>query len=73
MVYFAINYNALVGKDCSCFPLVKRTVGPMFFIVDALFLIGAVLAGLWARRPSGLREAIVVLAAVCVSRVYRSA
>ena len=66
MVYFAINYTALVGKDCSCFPLVKRTVGPMFFIVDGLFLIGAALAGLWARRPSGLREAFIILAAVCV-------
>jgi uncharacterized membrane protein YphA (DoxX/SURF4 family) len=66
MLYFAINYNALVGKDCSCFPLVKRTVGPMFFVVDTLFLIGAVLAGLWARRASGLREALVILAAVCV-------
>jgi len=66
MVYFAINYNALVGKDCSCFPLVKRTVGPMFFVVDTLFLIGALLAGLWARRASGLREAFIILAAVCV-------
>jgi uncharacterized membrane protein YphA (DoxX/SURF4 family) len=66
MVYFAVNYNALVGKDCSCFPLVKRTVGPMFFVVDALFLIGAVLAGWWARRASGVREALIVLAAICV-------
>ena len=66
MVYFAINYNALVGKDCSCFPLVKRTVGPMFFVVDALLLAGAVLAGLWARRVSGLREALIILAAVGV-------
>jgi uncharacterized membrane protein YphA (DoxX/SURF4 family) len=66
MLYFAINYNALVGKDCSCFPLVKRTIGPTFFVVDALFLIGAVLAGLWARRASGLREAFIVLAAICV-------
>jgi len=66
MLYFAINYNTLVGKDCSCFPIVKRTVGPMFFIVDTLFLIGAILAGWWARRASGVREAIVILAAVCV-------
>ncbi|MGA2185326.1 MAG: MauE/DoxX family redox-associated membrane protein [Bryobacteraceae bacterium] len=66
MVYFAINYNALVGKDCSCFPLVKRTVGPMFFVVDALLLAAAVLAGWWARRASGVREALIILAAVCV-------
>jgi uncharacterized membrane protein YphA (DoxX/SURF4 family) len=66
MLYFAINYNALVGKDCSCFPLVKRTVGPMFFVVDGLFLIGAVLAGWWARRASGVREALIILAAIGV-------
>jgi uncharacterized membrane protein YphA (DoxX/SURF4 family) len=66
MLYFAINYTALVGKDCSCFPLVKRTVGPMFFIVDTLFLIGALLAGLWARRARGVREALIILAAICV-------
>jgi uncharacterized membrane protein YphA (DoxX/SURF4 family) len=66
MVYFAVNYTALVGKDCSCFPLVKRTVGPMFFVVDMLFLIGAALAGLWARRASGIREALIIFAAVCV-------
>ena len=66
MLYFAINYNALVGKDCSCFPLVKRTVGPMFFVVDTLFLIGAVLAGLWARRAAGVREALIIFAAICV-------
>jgi uncharacterized membrane protein YphA (DoxX/SURF4 family) len=66
MLYFAINYNALAGKDCSCFPLVKRTVGPMFFVVDTLFLIGAVLAGWWARRASGVREALIILAAIGV-------
>src|SRR5215475_1879366 len=31
MIYIGINYNALVGRDCSCFPWVKRAVGPMFF------------------------------------------
>ena len=66
MLYFAINYNTLVGKDCGCFPLVKRTVSPMFFVVDTLFLIGAILAGLWSRRASGLREALIVFAAICV-------
>src|SRR5579884_3398014 len=27
IAYFAAKYNVLAGKDCSCFPLVKRTVG----------------------------------------------
>ncbi len=25
MVYIGIRYNALIGRDCSCFPWVKRT------------------------------------------------
>ena len=28
MIYIGINYGKLVGKECSCFPWVKRTVGP---------------------------------------------
>jgi hypothetical protein len=66
MLYFAVNYGALAGKDCSCFPIVKRTVGPGFFIGDSIMLVCAILAGLWARRPSGLRGALLVLAAICV-------
>src|SRR5712691_2086672 len=26
MIYVGVNYPKLVGKDCSCFPWVKRTV-----------------------------------------------
>ena len=49
MVYIGANYGALVGKDCSCFPLVKRAVGPAFFLEDGAMLLMAVLAGMWAR------------------------
>jgi uncharacterized membrane protein YphA (DoxX/SURF4 family) len=28
LIYFAFNYSALRGADCSCFPWVKRVVGP---------------------------------------------
>ena len=28
--YIGAKYNILVGKDCSCFPLVKRAIGPGF-------------------------------------------
>src|SRR5580658_4174439 len=27
LLYFALNYSALRGADCSCFPWVKRVVG----------------------------------------------
>lgn len=49
MGYIGIHYTQLIGKDCSCFPWVKRTVGPGFFEGDAAFLLAAILAGLWAK------------------------
>lgn len=49
MGYIGIHYTQLIGKDCSCFPWVKRTVGPGFFLGDGAFLLAAVLAGIWAK------------------------
>jgi hypothetical protein len=66
MIYIGANYGALVGKDCSCFPLVKRTVGPAFFVGDGAMLVMAVLAGMWARASASLRGALVILGAVVV-------
>src|SRR5580704_1214123 len=67
MIYIGIHYNALLGKDCSCFPWVKRTVGPMFFVGDGAFLAAALLAGLWAQPVSGKkRTAAVMLGVVAV-------
>src|SRR5580658_2646438 len=66
MVYIGANYGTLVGKDCTCFPLVKRAVNPAFFLEDGSFLLMAVLAGLWARTSESLRGALVILGAVVV-------
>ena len=66
MIYIGINYSALLGKECSCFPWVKRTVGPGFFEGDALMLVAALIAGWWSRPSSGFRGAAIVLAAVAV-------
>jgi hypothetical protein len=67
MVYIGIHYHALLGKDCSCFPWIKRSVGPMFFVGDGAFLASALLAGLWAQPASGkLRTAAVILGVVAV-------
>jgi hypothetical protein len=66
MIYIAANYDALRGAECSCFPWVKRAVGPMFFAVDAAMLLLAVLAGLWTKRSENLRNASLVLGAVVV-------
>ncbi|HEV2688281.1 MAG TPA: DoxX family protein [Bryobacteraceae bacterium] len=66
MVYIGANYSALAGKDCSCFPLVKRTIGPGFFVGDMVMLLMAAIAGWWARTSENLRAALVVLGAVVV-------
>ena len=66
LVYIGANYSALIGKDCSCFPLVKRAVGPAFFFEDGAMLLMAVVAGMWARSSESLRAALVILGAVVV-------
>jgi uncharacterized membrane protein YphA (DoxX/SURF4 family) len=67
MIYIGINYSALLGKECSCFPWVKRTIGPGFFAGDAAMLLAALLAAWWARPSSGLRGAVLILALVATA------
>lgn len=73
--YMGINYSALAGQDCSCFPPInlfgyefklERTVGPEFFYGDLAFLAAAALAGWWARPSQGLRTAAVIVGSVAV-------
>ncbi|MGI8741106.1 MAG: MauE/DoxX family redox-associated membrane protein [Bryobacteraceae bacterium] len=66
MLYIGMNYHSLAGKECTCFPLVKRTIGPGFFAGDLLMLIVAAAAAVWARPPSGIRAALVILGAIAV-------
>ena len=66
MIYMGAKYNVLAGKDCSCFPLVKRTIGPGFFIGDGVMLAMSIAAGLWTRQSENLRAALVILGAVVV-------
>jgi uncharacterized membrane protein YphA (DoxX/SURF4 family) len=66
MIFVAVQYNALRGEDCSCFPWVKRVVGPAFFIGDAVMLLLAVIAAAWSHRPEGFRAIAVVLGTVVV-------
>jgi uncharacterized membrane protein YphA (DoxX/SURF4 family) len=69
LAYFALNYNALRGAECSCFPWVKRAVGPGFFIGDGVMLLLAVFAGAWSKPPGGLRTVGLILGAVAVFAV----
>lgn len=66
MIYIGINYNALHGQECSCFPWLKRFVGPGFFAGDGALLLMSILAGMWSKPASGLRSAVIILGAVAV-------
>jgi uncharacterized membrane protein YphA (DoxX/SURF4 family) len=66
MAYIAIHYNELRGVDCSCFPWLKRAVGPGFFVGDGAMMLLAILAGIGSRKPDGLRPVVVILGAVTV-------
>jgi uncharacterized membrane protein YphA (DoxX/SURF4 family) len=66
MIFIAIHYNELRGAECSCFPWVKRAVGPGFFAGDGAMMLVAVGAGVWARASQGLRPASIILAAVAI-------
>jgi len=79
IVFIGLNYHALSGKDCSCFPSpggvwgavleslgLAGIVGPAFFVRDGVMLLLAVLAGVWARRAEGLRRALAVLGVVAL-------
>jgi uncharacterized membrane protein YphA (DoxX/SURF4 family) len=66
MIYFAVFYNDLRGQECSCFPWVKRFVGPMFFVGDGVMLVLAAIAGIWAKPAESKRTAVLILAAVSV-------
>ncbi len=69
MIFIGIHYNELRGAECSCFPWLKRAVGPGFFLSDGIMLLLAIAAGWWARNSDGLRPALVILGAVTVFAV----
>jgi uncharacterized membrane protein YphA (DoxX/SURF4 family) len=66
MVFIAIHYTELRGVDCSCFPWIKRAVGPGFFIGDGAMMLLAIGAGVSAHSSRGFRPAGVILGAVAV-------
>jgi len=66
MIYIGARYQSLVGRDCSCFPWVKRAVGPAFFPEDGAMLALALLAAWLSRKPPSLRVPAMILAGVAV-------
>jgi uncharacterized membrane protein YphA (DoxX/SURF4 family) len=66
MVYIGYYYDVLRGDECNCFPWIQRLVGPMFFITDALMIVGTFLAGWWSLPSKGVRNAALIFGAVAV-------
>ena len=59
LAWVAFYYHALAGQECSCFPLIKRTVGPGFFIGDGIMLLLGIAAFAWSRPVARFRIPIL--------------
>ncbi|MCU0246341.1 MAG: DoxX family protein [Bryobacter sp.] len=71
MAWFGFYYNDLRGADCSCFPWLKRVVGPGFFIGDAAMIALAVIGAMWMGPLSipfraRLRSAVILTGVISV-------
>ncbi len=66
MCWIGYYYRVLVGHECSCFPIIKRSVGPGFFVGDAVMLLLGVLAFAWSPRVARMRGAAVALVSLVV-------
>jgi hypothetical protein len=71
MIFFigwiAYYYPVLVGRECSCFPIVKRTVGPGFFASDAVMLLFGLAAFAWSPRARGWKIPAVAFTALTIA------
>lgn len=70
MIFFicwiGFYYHQLVGRECSCFPIIKRTVGPGFFISDSIFLLFGLIASLWSGPVRSWKGPLVAFLSVVV-------
>lgn len=64
--WVAYYYRVLVGHECNCFPIIKRTVGPGFFVGDAVMLALGLLAYAWSSRVASLRAPAVAFLGLVV-------
>jgi hypothetical protein len=64
--WIGFHYQALVGQDCSCFPLIKRTIGPGFFVSDGVMLLMSVVAAAWSPVVRSFRVPLIALGSLVV-------
>lgn len=66
IAWIAYYYHVLVGRECNCFPIIKRTVGPGFFVGDGIMLLLGLAAFAWSPRVVRYRVPVVALLALVV-------
>ena len=70
MVFFlgwvGFYYQELHGKDCGCFPIIKRAVGPNFFVGDGVMLLMGVAAFVWSAKVVSAKLPATALAVLAV-------
>jgi uncharacterized membrane protein YphA (DoxX/SURF4 family) len=78
IAWVGVYYHDLVGRECGCFPIIKRAVGPGFFVGDGIMLLLGVMAWLWSpvvrsfRVPATVFVMLALLAGVNVGVQGRS-
>jgi hypothetical protein len=70
MLWIGYYYKVLVGQDCSCFPIIKRAIGPAFFAEDGVMLLLAIVTAAWsqvrASAAASLRVPAIALASLAL-------
>ena len=64
IAWIAFYYKKLVGHECSCFPLIKRSVGPGFFVGDGVMLLLGMAAWAWSSKARNFRVPAMALGAL---------
>lgn len=66
IAWIAFYYNKLVGHECSCFPIIKRAVGPGFFVSDGVMLLFGLVAAAWGPAVKAFRVPAMALGGLAV-------
>ena len=70
MIFFiawvGFYYPELKGQGCGCFPIIKRTISPMFFVTDGIMLLLGLAAIFWSARVKSYVLPVIALAGLAV-------
>ncbi len=67
IAWIGYYYPVLVGRECSCFPIIKRTVGPGFFITDGVWLLMGLAVFFWSPRVRAWRVPLIAFAVLVIA------